>query len=280
MTFQYEPIAAASTSRHGRSGEQIVLVADIGGGTSKQVVRVDRAGAPPRAQRTTSWPTPRRASRAPTSTAASPGSTACSAEFGYRSLGPAQNGAPPRKVPSAVCFDLATWHLSALSSRPARRRTAPRTAFTLPTRASTGGDDGARAAPPGTISRPRRGAAKLRRRRRGLGDRPPGLVRRGLAVALRAGGGALDAIAVDLALHRRRGAPRRRRCRLQPGDIAMIYFTRRIDRPAPARRADPATVPAARAVAGDRFAKRSHGAREHAARCYGSARRQQWPARP
>jgi hypothetical chaperone protein len=111
IEFQYEPIAAAFDYEQGVTSEQKVLVADIGGGTSDfSVVRV----GPGRAARTD-----RKAD-----ILANHGVHIAGTDFdrrielaailpllGYGAFGPSIDGAPPREVPSAVYFDLATWHL-------------------------------------------------------------------------------------------------------------------------------------------------------------------------
>ena len=108
--FQYEPIAAAfdfeqQAIREGR-GEQIVLVADIGGGTSDfSVVRVGPERIARLARRD--------------DILASHGVHIAGTDFdrhielagllqafGYRATGPTG-----REVPSGIYFDLATWHL-------------------------------------------------------------------------------------------------------------------------------------------------------------------------
>jgi len=109
--FQFEPIAAAFDFEQHSEREQIVLVADIGGGTSDfSVVRVG----------------PERMSRldrrddilanhgvhiAGTDFDRHIELASVLREFGYRSLGPERIGSPAREVPSGVYFDLATWHL-------------------------------------------------------------------------------------------------------------------------------------------------------------------------
>jgi hypothetical chaperone protein len=112
--FQYEPIAAALDYEQHATREQIVLVADIGGGTSDfSLVRV----GPARRSRTE-----RR-----DDILANHGVHAAGTDFdrhielacilpscGHKSLGPGTRGGHhhrPREVPSAVYFDLATWHL-------------------------------------------------------------------------------------------------------------------------------------------------------------------------
>ena len=111
VVFQYEPIAAAFDYEKTTDIEQSVLVADIGGGTSDfSVVRVG----------------PDRRSRVDRKDdiLASHGVHIAGTDFdrrielqnvlplfGYNALGPQVDGAPAREVPSAVYFDLATWHL-------------------------------------------------------------------------------------------------------------------------------------------------------------------------
>ena len=118
--FQYEPIAAAFDFERGVQHEQIVLVADIGGGTSDfSVVRVG----------------PRRAAALDRTAdiLANHGVHVAGTDFdrrielghmldklGYRAFGPAIGGAPPREVPSGVYFDLATWHLINTVYQPQR----------------------------------------------------------------------------------------------------------------------------------------------------------------
>ena len=111
VEFQYEPIAAAFDYEQGVQREEKVLVADIGGGTSDfSIVRV----GPGRA---------RRAERKD-DILANHGVHIAGTDFdrrvelasvlpllGYRAFGAATADAPAREVPSAVYFDLATWHL-------------------------------------------------------------------------------------------------------------------------------------------------------------------------
>ncbi|MDR7299560.1 putative chaperone protein [Pelomonas aquatica] len=104
--FQYEPIAAAFDFEQRATREQIVLVADIGGGTSDfSLVRV----GPERMQRLA-----RRDDILASHGVHIAGTdfdrhielAGLLPEFGYRALGPTG-----REVPSGIYFDLATWHL-------------------------------------------------------------------------------------------------------------------------------------------------------------------------
>ena len=118
--FQYEPLAAALDHERGLANEQLVLVADIGGGTSDfSLVRL----GPQRRQRLeraqdilahhgvhiAGTDFDRRVSLA-----------ALMPELGFGSFGPSVGGRPPRQVPSRVYFDLSTWHLINTVYAPAR----------------------------------------------------------------------------------------------------------------------------------------------------------------
>ena len=120
LQFQYEPIAAALDYENTVPQERLVLVADIGGGTSDfSLVRVG----------------PKRRGRAERrdDILANHGVHLAGTDFdrhvelacilpllGYRTLRPARPGEAPREVPSAVYFDLATWHLINTVYAPAR----------------------------------------------------------------------------------------------------------------------------------------------------------------
>ncbi len=111
VAFQFEPIAAALDYESSLTQDKVVLVADIGGGTSDfSVIRVG--------------PKLRRRLDRKGDVLANHGVHVAGTDFdrqvelaailplcGYRSLGPAQKGRAPREVPSRVYFDLATWHL-------------------------------------------------------------------------------------------------------------------------------------------------------------------------
>ncbi len=111
IAFQYEPIAAAFDHERSVARDETVLVADIGGGTSDfSLVRVG--------------PSRRGASDRRRDILANHGVHIAGTDFdrrvdlasvlpllGFDARGPSLAGAPPREVPSAVYFDLATWHL-------------------------------------------------------------------------------------------------------------------------------------------------------------------------
>ncbi|MBT9491704.1 MAG: Hsp70 family protein [Paucibacter sp.] len=109
--FQFEPIAAAFDFESHAEREQIVLVADIGGGTSDfSVVRVgpERMN---RVDRRDDILANHGVHIAGTDFDRHVELASILREFGYRSYGPERPGAPAREVPSGVYFDLATWHL-------------------------------------------------------------------------------------------------------------------------------------------------------------------------
>lgn len=111
LSFQYEPIAAALDYEQTVEHEQLVLVADIGGGTSDfSLVRVG--------------PERRRRLDRKEDILANHGVHVAGTDFdrhvelasilplcGYRGKGPQRAGEAPREVPSRIYFDLATWHL-------------------------------------------------------------------------------------------------------------------------------------------------------------------------
>lgn len=111
VRFQYEPIAAAFDYERSVASEQIVLVADIGGGTSDfSVVRVgpERLG---RADRRDDILASHGVHAAGTDFDRQIELAGILPEIGFGSRGPITAGTTAREVPSAVYFDLATWHL-------------------------------------------------------------------------------------------------------------------------------------------------------------------------
>jgi hypothetical chaperone protein len=111
LHFQYEPIAAAFDYEQRADREQLVMVADIGGGTSDfSIVRVGPQRAA-RLERHEDILANHGVHVAGTDFDRRIELAAILPEFGYGAFGPSIAGAPPREVPSGVYFDLATWHL-------------------------------------------------------------------------------------------------------------------------------------------------------------------------
>jgi hypothetical chaperone protein len=109
--FQYEPIAAAFDFESSVDREQLVLVADIGGGTSDfSLVRVGPERAP-RLERKDDILANHGVHIAGTDFDRRVELASILREFGYGAMGPSVAGAPAREVPTGVYFDLATWHL-------------------------------------------------------------------------------------------------------------------------------------------------------------------------
>ena len=132
VSFQFEPIAAALHHQQGLADERLVLVADIGGGTSDfSLVRVG--------------PGRRGRARRDDDILANHGVHVAGTDFdrhlelaailplaGYRGRGP-----DGREVPSRVYFDLATWHLINTVYTPARVGELGACEASMPTRGST-----------------------------------------------------------------------------------------------------------------------------------------------
>jgi hypothetical chaperone protein len=120
LQFQYEPIAAALDYETSARAETLVLVADIGGGTSDfSLVRVGplRRG---RAERRDDILGNHGVHVAGTDFDRHVELACILPLLGYKALRPAKPGEAPREVPSGVYFDLATWHLINTVYAPAR----------------------------------------------------------------------------------------------------------------------------------------------------------------
>lgn len=120
VQFQFEPLAAAFDYESRIDTDQLVLVADIGGGTSDFSIvqvgpgrrdRVDRHGdvLGHHGIHIAGTDFDRRIELA-----------SILSEFGFGALGPSIGGQPAREVPSRVYYDLATWHLINSVYRPQR----------------------------------------------------------------------------------------------------------------------------------------------------------------
>ncbi len=118
--FQYEPIAAAFDHERSIDHEEVVLVADIGGGTSDfSIVRVGPQHAA-KLERKDDILANHGVHVAGTDFDRRIELAAILPEFGYGAYGPSIAGSTPREVPSGVYFDLATWHLINTVYNPAR----------------------------------------------------------------------------------------------------------------------------------------------------------------
>jgi hypothetical chaperone protein len=111
IEFQYEPIAAAFDFERSVNTEQVVLVADIGGGTSDfSVVRVGPMHAA-KLERKGDILANHGVHVAGTDFDRRVELAAILPNYGFGAMGPVIAGTPAREVPSSVYFDLATWHL-------------------------------------------------------------------------------------------------------------------------------------------------------------------------
>ena len=270
LSFQYEPIAAAFDFERTAEREQIVLVADIGGGTSDfSVVRV----GPERAARLE-----RKADILANHGVHVAGTDfdrrielgAMLGAFGYGAFGPAANGAAPREVPSGVYFDLATWHLINTVYSPLRvaelrsmRKfyAEPRHHARLMTVLTErlGHELVARAE-----------AAKIAVAEGGQTWIDLALVETGLGVAL-GEAQALGAIEADLQRIVAAAQTTAAQAGLKPAQIDALYFTGGSTGLRLLAERIAAAFPAARAVRGDRFASVASGLGLHAARRFGRA---------
>jgi hypothetical chaperone protein len=267
VSFQYEPIAAALDYELGASGEQLVLVADIGGGTSDfSLVRVG----------------PQRRARLDRrdDILANHGVHVAGTDFdrqvelatilptcGYRGLGPARPGVAPREVPSRVYFDLATWHLINTVY------TTPRVHELRHMRSFYG--DPHQHQRLMTVVEEHLGHALLAQAEEAkIAVAAGGATRialdrieRGLAVALDEPQ-AVDALAGDL--HRIVAAAREtlQAAGVQPADVDVLYLTGGSTGFLPLVQRLAAVVPGARAVQGDRQASVAQGLGVHAQRLY------------
>jgi hypothetical chaperone protein len=120
LHFQYEPIAAAFAHEATLQHEQLVLVADIGGGTSDfSLVRVGPARRE-RLERQDDILANHGVHVAGTDFDRRVSLAAILPLLGYGAYGPARPGEPPRELPSGIFHDLATWHLINTVYAPAR----------------------------------------------------------------------------------------------------------------------------------------------------------------
>jgi hypothetical chaperone protein len=270
IDFQYEPIAAAFDFERGVQREQIVLVADIGGGTSDfSVVRVG----------------PRRAAALDRKAdiLANHGVHVAGTDFdrrielghmlgelGYRAFGPPIDGAAPREVPSGVYFDLATWHLINTVYQPQRiaELRAMRRFYADPRhhrRLMTVLDERL-----GHDLVARAESAKIAVADGGATRIALDLVEPGLHASLDEAQ-ALQAIEDDMARIAQAARITVAQAGLAPAQLDALYFTGGSTGLRLLAQRIAAQFPAARTVRGDRFASVANGLALHAARRFGLA---------
>jgi hypothetical chaperone protein len=263
--FQYEPIAAAMDYETTVDREQIVLVADIGGGTSDfSLVRVG--------------PRQRSRSERKDDILANHGVHIAGTDFdrhielghilpacGYRAFGPSG-----REVPSKVYFDLATWHLINTVYAPARvAELARMKSFYADLRQH------ARLM---TVVTQRLGhaligqaeAAKIAVAEGGETTLDLGAIDAGLRVALHEHE-AMDAIGADLGRIVAAADDTLAQAGLARERVDALYFTGGSTGLKPLADRIAARFPAARVMRGDRFASVAQGLGVHAARVFSGA---------
>lgn len=267
VSFQFEPIAAALDYELGISDEQLVLVADIGGGTSDfSLVRVG--------------PTRRTRLDRADDILANHGVHVAGTDFdrqvelatilpacGYRGLGPARPGLAPREVPSRVYFDLATWHLINTVY------TAPRVHELRRMRDFYG--DPRQYARLMTVVEHHLGhellaraeAAKIAVAEGGATRIDLGPLEPGLASALDEAG-AVQALDGDLQRIVEAAGATLQAAGVRPAQVDVLYFTGGSTGFGPLVQRIAAAVPAARVIHGDRHASVAQGLGVHAQRLY------------
>ena len=273
LQFQYEPIAAALDHEATVTSERLVLVADIGGGTSDfSLVRVGpaRRGRPDRRD----------------DILASHGVHKAGTDFdrhvelaailpllGYRSRRPPRAGdapgTPTPELPSGIYFDLATWHLINTVYAPARLAElrgmkawyadARHHARLLTVLEDRLGHALAAAAE----------AAKIEVAQQGLAPVDLGLVEPGLATLLREADAAA-ALEPDLAAIVAAAVETARLAGVAPGEVQDLYFTGGSTGLAPLVERIAAAFPAAARVRGDRFSSVAQGLGIHARTVFGA----------
>jgi hypothetical chaperone protein len=267
LHFQYEPIAAAFAHEATVHDEQLVLVADIGGGTSDfSLVRVgpqrrdrlDRRGdiLANHGVHVAGTDFDRRVSLA-----------AILPLFGFGAYGPARPGEAARELPTGIYFDLATWHLINTVYAPLRvaEWRAMRGWFAEPrqhTRLMTVLDDRlghalAAAAEQAKIDVALQGQALI-----DLAE-----VERGLASALDADSAA-HALRADQAQIVAAASEVLRQAGVAPQAVQTVFFTGGSTGLASLVDGIAAVFPAATAVRGDRFASVAQGLGLHARRVF------------
>ena len=270
VQFQYEPIAAALDHESHITREQLVLVADIGGGTSDfSLVRVgpSRRG---RAERRDDILGNHGVHLAGTDFDRHVELAAILPLLGYRARRPARPGETAREVPSAVYFDLATWHLINTVYAPARLaelkamkawyadpRHHARLMVAVQERL---GHALAAASEQAKIDVALTGSAHIDLQ----------ALEAGLAATLREGQAAA-ALETDLERIVQAAAETARAAGVAPGDVDVLYFTGGSTGLQALVQRIAAAFPAAQQVRGDRFASVAQGLGLHARAVFGAA---------
>ncbi len=265
--FQFEPIAAAFDYERQATSEQLVLVADIGGGTSDfSIVRVGPERMA-RLDRREDILANHGVHIAGTDFDRHVELAAILPEFGYRSLGPAKPGQVPREVPSGVYFDLATWHLINTVYSPQRMaelrsmrsfygNTRHHDRLMTVVEERFGHELASRAED-----------AKIAVAAGGQVDVDLGLIESGLAVRFDADG-AHQALGRDIERIAQAGRETVALAGLTPERIDALYFTGGSTGLVPLAERIAADYPTARRVQGDAFASVASGLGLHAARLF------------
>jgi hypothetical chaperone protein len=120
VRFQFEPLAAAFDYESRIDTDQLVLVADIGGGTSDFSIVQVGPGRQDRVDRHDDVLGHHGIHIAGTDFDRRIELASILSEFGFGAMGPSIGGHPAREVPSRVYYDLATWHLINSVYRPQR----------------------------------------------------------------------------------------------------------------------------------------------------------------
>ena len=267
--FQYEPIAAALDHESHIDREQVVLVADIGGGTSDfSLVRVGplRRG---RAERRDDILANHGVHLAGTDFDRHVELASILPLLGYRTLRPARTGEDARELPTGMYFDLATWHLINTMYSPARLAELrsmkswyldpTHHARLMKTLEERLGHALAAAAEQAKIDVAQHGTAQIDLR----------LLERGLAATLheRQAAGAIEADVECIVQAARQTA---RQAGMAPADVDVVYFTGGSTGLMPLVSRISACFPNAQQVRGDRFASVAQGLGWHAQAVFGA----------
>jgi hypothetical chaperone protein len=269
VQFQYEPIAAALDFESRVHREQLVLVSDIGGGTSDfSLVRVgpDRRG---RVERRDDILANHGVHLAGTDFDRHVELAAIMPLLGYRARRPAKPDEAAREVPSGVYFDLATWHLINTVYAPARLAelrsmkswyAEPRHfARLLTTVEERLGHALAAAAEQAKIDVANRGQAHI----------DLDALEAGLAAHLREADAA-SALETDLGHIVQAARETARQAGVAPGAVDALYFTGGSTGLKPLVQRIAACFPAAELVRGDRFSSVAQGLGLHARAVFGT----------